>query len=121
MTLIRLIRICRTSIYLVFALGCDLAKGLLCVYCASLRQSSRVGSAKSCAPASLSDATELSLQRRHLIPEKIAYRRASDEGRALTETRFQTLNQRAHKLAQSVIDFVTKLQIWLSRVQESPN
>ena len=45
----------------------------------------------------------------------------SDEGRALTETRFQTLNQRAHKLAQSVIDFVTKLQIWLSRVQESPN
>ncbi len=85
------------------------------------RCGSRVGSAKSCAPASLSDATELSLQRHHLIPEKIAYRRASDEGRALTETRFQTLNQRAHKLAQSVIDFVTKLQIWLSRVQESPN
>jgi chromosome partitioning protein len=38
------------------------------------------------------------------IPEKIAYRRASDEGRSLTETRFPTLNQRADKLAQSIID-----------------
>ena len=44
------------------------------------------------------------------IPEKIAYRRASDEGRALTETRFLTLNHRADKLAQSIIDLVTKLQ-----------
>jgi chromosome partitioning protein len=44
------------------------------------------------------------------IPEKIAYRRASDEGRALTETRFPTLNQRADKLAQSIIDLVSKLQ-----------
>jgi chromosome partitioning protein len=44
------------------------------------------------------------------IPEKIAYRRASDEGRALTETRFPTLNQRAEKLAQSIIDLVAKLQ-----------
>jgi chromosome partitioning protein len=44
------------------------------------------------------------------IPEKIAYRRASDAGLALTETRFPSLNDRADKLAQSVIDFVTKLK-----------
>ena len=44
------------------------------------------------------------------IPEKIAYRRASDEGRALTETRFPTLNQREDKLAQSGIDLVAKVQ-----------
>jgi chromosome partitioning protein len=44
------------------------------------------------------------------IPEKIAYRRASDEGRSLTETRFPTLNHRADRLAQSIIDLVTKIQ-----------
>lgn len=44
------------------------------------------------------------------IPEKIAYRRASDEGRALNETRFPSLNQRADKLAQSIIDLVAKLE-----------
>jgi chromosome partitioning protein len=44
------------------------------------------------------------------IPEKIAHRRASDEGRSLTETRFPTLNQRADKLAQSIIDLVAKIQ-----------
>src|SRR5450755_482124 len=44
------------------------------------------------------------------IPEKIAYRRASDEGRALTETRFPTLNARADRLAQSIIDLVSKLK-----------
>jgi len=44
------------------------------------------------------------------IPEKIAYRRASDEGRALTETRFPTLNDRADRLAQSIIDLVSKLK-----------
>jgi chromosome partitioning protein len=44
------------------------------------------------------------------IPEKIAYRRASDEGRSLTETRFPTLNRRADKLAQSIIDMVMALQ-----------
>jgi chromosome partitioning protein len=44
------------------------------------------------------------------IPEKIAYRRASDEGRALTETRFPSLNQRADKLAQSIIDLVATVQ-----------
>jgi chromosome partitioning protein len=44
------------------------------------------------------------------IPEKIAYRRASDEGRALTETRFQSLNEKADKLAQGIVNLVTKLQ-----------
>lgn len=44
------------------------------------------------------------------IPEKTAYRRASDEGRAVTETRFASLNHRADGLAQNVIDLVTKLQ-----------
>ncbi len=44
------------------------------------------------------------------IPEKIAYRRSSDAGLALTETRFATLNKRADKLAQSVMDFVSRLQ-----------
>lgn len=41
------------------------------------------------------------------IPEKIAYRRASDEGRALTETRFSSLNARSDELAQGIIDLVT--------------
>jgi chromosome partitioning protein len=45
------------------------------------------------------------------IPEKIAYRRASDEGLALTETRFPSLNQRADKLAQSIVDFVASLEV----------
>jgi chromosome partitioning protein len=44
------------------------------------------------------------------IPEKIAYRRASDAGRALTETRFPSLNDRSDELAQSVINLVTKLK-----------
>jgi chromosome partitioning protein len=38
------------------------------------------------------------------LPEQVAYRRASDEGRALTETRFPTLNQRAEQLAQALVD-----------------
>jgi chromosome partitioning protein len=38
------------------------------------------------------------------LPEQVAYRRASDEGRALTETRFSTLNQRAEELAQALVD-----------------
>jgi chromosome partitioning protein len=38
------------------------------------------------------------------LPEQVAYRRASDEGRALTETRFSSLNQRAEELAQSLVD-----------------
>jgi hypothetical protein len=43
------------------------------------------------------------------IPEKIAYRRASDSGLALTETGFPSLNDRADPLAQSVVDFVATL------------
>jgi len=44
------------------------------------------------------------------IPEKTAYRRASDEGRTLTETRFPSLNERSDILAQSIIDQLTKIQ-----------
>lgn len=44
------------------------------------------------------------------IPEKIAYRRAADEGRTLTETRFASLNDRGDRLAQSVIDLATASQ-----------
>lgn len=44
------------------------------------------------------------------IPEKTAYRRASDEGRTLTETRFLTLNQRSDLLAQSVVDQLNRIQ-----------
>lgn len=44
------------------------------------------------------------------IPEKIAYRRASDEGRTLTETRFPTLNERGDQFAQAIADQVTSQQ-----------
>ena len=44
------------------------------------------------------------------IPEKTAYRRASDEGRTLTETRFPTLNQRSDLLAQSIVDQLNRIQ-----------
>jgi chromosome partitioning protein len=43
------------------------------------------------------------------IPEKTAFRRASDEGRALTETRFSSLNSKADILAQSIVNLVTKI------------
>jgi chromosome partitioning protein len=43
------------------------------------------------------------------LPEKIAYRRASDEGRTLTETRFSSLNKKSDQLAQSIISLATKL------------
>ena len=44
------------------------------------------------------------------IPEKTAYRRASDEGRTLTETRFPSLNERSDQLAQSIANHLEKLQ-----------
>jgi len=44
------------------------------------------------------------------IPERTAYRRASDEGRALSETPHPTLRVRAEQLAQSIIDLVTTQQ-----------
>lgn len=43
------------------------------------------------------------------IPEKTAYRRASDEGRTLTETRFQSLNEKSDALAQSIVDYLSTL------------
>jgi len=44
------------------------------------------------------------------IPEKTAYRRASDDGRTLTETRFPTLNERSDVLVQSIVNHLEKLQ-----------
>jgi len=41
------------------------------------------------------------------LPEKVAYRRASDEGKALTETRFASLNERAEELAQGMVDRIS--------------
>ncbi len=43
------------------------------------------------------------------IPEKIAYRRASDEGRTLAETKFPSLNERSDVLAQHIINALSKL------------
>lgn len=42
------------------------------------------------------------------IPEKTAYRRASDRGRTVTETRFPSLNGKAEELAQSIIDLAAE-------------
>ncbi len=44
------------------------------------------------------------------LPEKTAYRRASDEGRSLTETRFPSLNKRSDELVQGIIDLITVMQ-----------
>ena len=43
------------------------------------------------------------------LPEKTAYRRASDEGRALSEVVFPTLKGRAEEVAQSIIDRIAEL------------
>jgi chromosome partitioning protein len=43
------------------------------------------------------------------IPERTGYRRAADQGRALTETRFASLNQRAEELAQGIVDRISQL------------
>lgn len=43
------------------------------------------------------------------LAEKVGYRRASDEGRAPTETRFPSLNAKADVLAQGIIDRATHL------------
>ena len=43
------------------------------------------------------------------LPEKTAYRRASDEGRALTETRFPSLKERAEELTQGMVDRISQL------------
>jgi chromosome partitioning protein len=42
------------------------------------------------------------------IPEKTAYRQASDNGRAVSEVTFPTLKQRAEQVAQGIIDLLSK-------------
>jgi chromosome partitioning protein len=43
------------------------------------------------------------------IPEKTAFRRASDTGRALTQTRYDSLNARAEEVIQGIVDRITQL------------
>ena len=42
------------------------------------------------------------------IPEKTAYRQASDSGRAVSEVTFPTLRQRAEEVAQGIINKLSK-------------
>lgn len=42
------------------------------------------------------------------MPEKLAFRRASDEGKALSETRFASLKAKADTVVQGIIDLVSK-------------
>ncbi|MCK5641273.1 MAG: ParA family protein [Gammaproteobacteria bacterium] len=42
------------------------------------------------------------------LPERIAYRNAQNDGRAVSETAFSTLNVRAVELAQNIIDRLTE-------------
>ena len=44
------------------------------------------------------------------VPASTAYGSASDAGKAITETSFRTLNDRASQLAQSIIDQMVRLQ-----------
>ncbi len=43
------------------------------------------------------------------LPERIAYRRASDTGRAATETNHPSLNRKADQLVQAIVDKMTNL------------
>ena len=43
------------------------------------------------------------------LPEKTAYRRAIDQGRALTETSYETLKHQAEELAQGMVDRISQL------------
>ena len=43
------------------------------------------------------------------VPERIAYRRASDAGRTATETISPTLNQRAETTVPNIIDAITQI------------
>ena len=43
------------------------------------------------------------------VPERIAYRRASDAGRTATETIYPTLNQRAETTVPNIIDAITQI------------
>lgn len=49
------------------------------------------------------------------LPERTGYRRASDAGRTVTETAFNSLNDRAGELMQSVVDRVKGLERRMSR------
>jgi chromosome partitioning protein len=40
------------------------------------------------------------------MPERVAYRRASDQGRSATETPFASLNEKADAMAQSIINLI---------------
>lgn len=42
------------------------------------------------------------------LPEKLGYLKAAEEGRAITETRFASLNARAAEMIQGIIDLATK-------------
>ena len=42
------------------------------------------------------------------MPERVAYRRAFDQGRSATETPFPSLNQRADAMAQSIIKLINR-------------
>jgi len=42
------------------------------------------------------------------LPEKTGYRRASDEGKALSEVAYPSLREKAEELAQSIIDQITQ-------------
>ena len=53
------------------------------------------------------------------LPEKPAYRRASDEGRALTETRFHSLKERAEQVAQGMVDTISQLSSAKSQKKRS--
>lgn len=44
------------------------------------------------------------------LPEKLSFRRASDAGRALSETTFPTLNARSDAIAQSIVNRLTGVQ-----------
>jgi chromosome partitioning protein len=43
------------------------------------------------------------------LPEQVGYHRASDEGKAATETRYLSLNQRAEVFAQSMVNKISAL------------
>ena len=40
------------------------------------------------------------------LPERVAYRRAQDSGKSVTETNFKTLNKRAIEISQEIVDLV---------------
>jgi chromosome partitioning protein len=43
------------------------------------------------------------------LPEKLGYLKAAEEGRAVTETRFTSLNERAAQMVQGIINLAAKL------------